>query len=399
MRHRTIGEVPGSGLVVAIDGSNIRAGGGLTHLSEIVAQLDGVACGVEKVVVFASNRLADRLESRPGLSVVRLSHLSARLFSVTGMLDHHLAALRPDILLVAGTSYLGSFRPYVTIAQNLLPFVCLKKYMITYGDQIRFLLLRIIQKYSIVNAQGCIHMSGYARQTIERSLGVGPPDSIVVYHGVNPRFQLNPQDRSKNLSTRRGNRQPFTWIYVSAIEPYKHHDVVVNAVMSLVEAGHELRLDIIGHGRAKYVGKLHDMLRRRDPNGKTVKYHGSIPYDHLQSRYASADGFIYASSCETFGLTLVEALAAGVPILAANTATTPEIAGDAAEYFDLELGAVHLEQKILAFMADDTRRMQLRICGRLRAKAFSWQRCSYQTFQYLSNVVARRARGRSQVSI
>jgi len=98
----------------------------------------------------------------------------------------------------------------------------------------------------------------------------------------------------------------------------------------------------------------------------------------LAALYAQATLFVYPSLYEGFGLPIVEAMHCGCPVVCSNTSSMPEIAGDAACYFDPvdedELGAVMESVALSQEVADS-----LRVRGYKREKMFSWDTCVRQT--------------------
>lgn len=106
----------------------------------------------------------------------------------------------------------------------------------------------------------------------------------------------------------------------------------------------------------------------------------------LASLYSQAALFVYPSLYEGFGLPLLEAMRCGCPVACSNTSSMPEIAGDAASYFDPsdEEGMRAVMESTLQ-SKDILRSLQAR--GYERGKLFSWDKCVSQTLElYRSKV-------------
>ncbi|WP_041611367.1 glycosyltransferase family 4 protein [Treponema primitia] len=102
--------------------------------------------------------------------------------------------------------------------------------------------------------------------------------------------------------------------------------------------------------------------------------------------YRKASAFIFPSLYEGFGLPILEAFSSGCPIILSNSSCFPEIAGDAAEYFDpcsLEDMRVVIEKVITS----SSLREQLISKGKERVKQFSWERCANETAQVYSSLL------------
>lgn len=106
----------------------------------------------------------------------------------------------------------------------------------------------------------------------------------------------------------------------------------------------------------------------------------------LVSAYRNARLLVYPSLYEGFGIPLLEAMTLGCPVACSNTSSLPEVAGDAAEYFNpnrIEEIATSIEK--LAF--DDSYRSELISKGTERAKLFSWSRCAEETRKVYASIL------------
>jgi glycosyltransferase involved in cell wall biosynthesis len=96
---------------------------------------------------------------------------------------------------------------------------------------------------------------------------------------------------------------------------------------------------------------------------------GHVPDAHLPGLYAGAAAFVLPSWHEGFGLTCIEAMACGVPVVAARAGALPETCGDAARYAD-PFDPDDIATQVLAALGDD----RLREAGPQRAALFTWER-------------------------
>lgn len=111
-----------------------------------------------------------------------------------------------------------------------------------------------------------------------------------------------------------------------------------------------------------------------------------LPPDELAAAYRNAEIFVFPSIYEGFGFPLLEAMAHGVPSIAARSSSLPEIGGEAALYFDPR-NARELEKTIERLAHDDALRRELIERGRKRAAEFRWERTAEQTLEVLRRVV------------
>jgi glycosyltransferase involved in cell wall biosynthesis len=107
-----------------------------------------------------------------------------------------------------------------------------------------------------------------------------------------------------------------------------------------------------------------------------------------------ADLFVFASSCETFGISLLEAMAVGLPIACSNKSSLPETLRDGGEYFDPE-DDQSIADAIERLIMDPVSRTNFAARGRALSQDYSWKRCADQTWSYLARVHQRLTDGQA----
>jgi glycosyltransferase involved in cell wall biosynthesis len=98
----------------------------------------------------------------------------------------------------------------------------------------------------------------------------------------------------------------------------------------------------------------------------------------LHSLYARATAFIFPSLYEGFGIPILEAFAAGCPVILSNTSSLPEIGGDGAVYFD-PYSIDDMRTVIERVITSKDMQSELVKNGRNQAKKFSWEKCTRET--------------------
>jgi glycosyltransferase involved in cell wall biosynthesis len=110
-----------------------------------------------------------------------------------------------------------------------------------------------------------------------------------------------------------------------------------------------------------------------------------VPYGQLQTYYAKADLGIFASSCETFGIILLEKMATGLPIVCSKLSSMAEILQDGGLYFHPEKKdeiANAIEQYLLSPVLQSNKRT----ISYALAQEYSWEKCADQTFSFLRDI-------------
>lgn len=369
---------------LGIDASNIRDGGGLTHLRELLNAAQPQAHGITQVSVWAGAKTLRQLAPKPWLERLHEplldQSLPARIYWQKVKLPR-LAQQHCDCLFAPGGSCDGSFRPVITESQNLLPFEPTE--LARYGFSViaaKFRLLRVKQARSFRLADGVIFLSEYARALITRDVQL-KGSARIIPHGINPRFRALPRQQ-KPLSAYAPGR-PFKLLYVSRVEPYKHQWQVVAAVAQLKKAGLPISLELIGPAtHPASAERLRRAIYRVDPCESFIRYRAEVPYAELPDYYRRADSFVFASSCENLPNILLEAMAAGLPCACARRGPLPEVLRDAGVYFNPEQPN-ELAAAIATLLDDHALREHCAWRAHSYAQAYSWERCASETFAHL----------------
>jgi glycosyltransferase involved in cell wall biosynthesis len=191
-------------------------------------------------------------------------------------------------------------------------------------------------------------------------------------------------DVQQRLGIRRhGEPAAPTIVYVGTLQPRKNLVRLVDAFALARQQRPDLRLVLAGQR-----GWLADpIFQRVEALGlqDAVRFPGFVADADLPALLSGALCFAFPSLHEGFGFPVLEAQACGAPVLAANTSSLPEVAGDGALLVDpLDTDAIAAGLVRLAF--DDDLRARLRSAGFTNLRRFSWQRCARETLTVLEAV-------------
>lgn len=372
-----------SGIRIGIDASNLRAGGGRTHLIELLGHAAGGALdGISEVVVWGSTETLSALPSRPWLRPVTPPLLDGPL----ALRGYWLARVLPqatrdlDVLFAPGGIALGSTCPTVVMCQNLLPFDASQRRRYHGRARLRLEALRCLQAASIRRASGVIYLSEATRRVIGSAARASPTQpSAVIAHGVSERFFLPP--RAPIAPADLSRSRPFRIVCVSAVSRYKNHPALVRAVAD-VARHHPLKLVLIG---APSNPEDERALRRAilaSGMSDVVVWTGGMPYAEIPEELARADAAVFPTSCETFAMAIAEAMAAALPVAVTRLPVLEEVVGDAGVYFDApsegEIAAV-----LRSLIEAPAERGRLSARARARAERFTWTEAAHATFAFL----------------
>jgi glycosyltransferase involved in cell wall biosynthesis len=212
----------------------------------------------------------------------------------------------------------------------------------------------------------------------------GTPDSKihVLYSGVHDTFY--PVEDKERLQAVRDRYEIGTHPYifsVGTVQPRKNYDRLVEAFHQLNEPDVKL---VIAGGK----GWLDESLYRRIADldlQKRVVFLGFTPDEDLPALYSAARLFAFPSLYEGFGLPPLEAMACGVPVVASNRSSLPEVIGNAGllvNPYDVE----ELAHALSRGLHDDTLRNSLINRGQLRVQSFTWRLAARKLLAHYSEL-------------
>lgn len=370
-------------LILAIYAPNVTNGGGLTHL---VALLDAYRAawpdGLCEIHVFVRESVATRLPVDPRIRIVaRSCYRSGAMAMMAGIFarfDPRLCAC--DLVLNVGPAFCFSDRPVVAMCRNMLPFEWREIRRFSPTMIAKLVVLRVAHSVIYSTSTGVIFLSQYAKQIIERggTMISGRPTCIVP-HGIGSEFVRVGRERTDEVG-RPSDR--LRLLYISIINFHKHQIPVMEAVAKLRRHGLDLDIEFVGPAYPPALRRFENARTRLDPHGEYLHYRGVAPHAALAEYLRNADIFVFASSCENFPNILVEGMAAGLPIACSRLGPMPEIARDAATYFDPD-DPESIAKALQALAGDPEMRQRLARRALELSAEFSWCRTAAATWGFL----------------
>ncbi len=226
---------------------------------------------------------------------------------------------------------------------------------------------RFMLKTAAQRARRIITVSEFSKKSICDYLGVRE-DKIRVIHNVLPeRFReallAGPVRPSKH-----GINRPYI-LYVGLLKPHKNVDGLIRA-FSLLPDGLRERHQLVVAGK---LDRSYPALRRLVENLRLceqVLFTGHLGEEDLHALYAGARVFVLPSLNEGFGLPALEAMAYGIPVVASNTSSLPEVVGEAGILVNPR-NTQEIASAMARFLTDECARSQSAELGRQRAQLFS----------------------------
>jgi glycosyltransferase involved in cell wall biosynthesis len=375
-------------MIIGIDACNIRQGGGLTHLIELLNESNPVKHNFSKIIIWSSTNTLSNLPNHYWIEkkshcLLEKNFIFSFIFQMF-FLKKQLKMNYCKIVFVPGSTFLSNFRPYVTLSQNLLPFELKEAFRYkSHLKRIKFLMLRVTQSYTFRNATGLIFLTDYAKYVICRKVKVSD-NNIIIPHGINDSFLKTPK-LQKSINSY-NNENPFKLLYVSILSPYKHQWNIAQAVCNLYTQGVPLKLILVGPSEIESYEKLKKVLDINKVSDYCIEYHGGINHKDLFGYYKNADSFIYGSTCENLPIILIEAMSSGLPILSSSYGPMKEILKDNANMYFNPLNIYDIEDKIKFFLYNHDIRTNISKKSFELALNFTWSQMADNTFYYLQQV-------------
>jgi glycosyltransferase involved in cell wall biosynthesis len=228
-------------------------------------------------------------------------------------------------------------------------------------------------------AHAVITSTAHGKSLVVNQLGLNP-DRVYVCRAGAPRW--------RTLGTRPNVPEDGYALFVGTLEPRKNIGTLLDAWQRLLERGVQRRLVLAGRATPDSRGWLDRIAA--PPLNAWVRHLGYVADEDREQLYAGARLLILPSLDEGFGLTALEAMSAGVPVIASNRGSLPEVVGEAGVLLDpLDAGA--LAEAIERAMTDRLWAEARADAGLARARTFTWSDSAATLRQAYIDAVKRRA--------
>ncbi|MBI3048785.1 MAG: glycosyltransferase family 4 protein [Acidobacteria bacterium] len=255
---------------------------------------------------------------------------------------------------------------------------------------------RLLTRLAARRAARVVTTSAFSRDEIGRRLGVPHAKIEVIYPGVHTLQSVGRAfDRGPHRASLRGgvevrpadpkgpprNATENLVLYVGSLFARRHIPELVEGFADLARRRPEARLEVVGDNRTRPRLDV-DRLVSETGAADRIAVRSYVPDEALAALYDTARVFVFLSEYEGFGLTPLEALTAGVPIVVLDTPVAREVYADAALYVprpDPALVAAAIER----LLDDDGERTRILDAARRLLPRYSWRECATRILNLL----------------
>lgn len=247
--------------------------------------------------------------------------------------------------------------------------------------------LKIAPQLVFRRADKIITCSVSSSRDLIKIFKVSPRKIKMIYMGVSDTFRVIDNAKAKKLMKGKFNVTKNYILYVGRNEPHKNIKALVIAYAKLPEYIRS-RYDLVLAGREdeKYNQSVRQLISKYGIE-KNVVFTGYVEESDLPYIYSGASIYVQPSFYEGFGLPILEAMACGVPVVASNTSSLPEVGGDAALYSN-PMDVYEMSANIKKLLEDSVLREEMVRRGLRQAKNFTWFSAANSLLECFNNITA-----------
>jgi len=243
--------------------------------------------------------------------------------------------------------------------------------------------LRWSTKFALKQAASIITISEFSKKEIMDVYAADGNKINVVYNGFNDKLYTKSADdeKIKSILSKYGIERPYV-LYVGRLDKKKNTPALVEAFALMREENKNIKHRLLltgdahfGYDEVKYAIKEWQMEEE-------ILMTGWIEEEDMPYLYNGATAFVFPSLYEGFGIPMVQAMACGVPVIASDYASIPEVVSGAAYLFDPS-DIKSIAEALARILLDGKLREDLIGLGFKRARDFNWDKCAEGTLKVM----------------
>ena len=347
----------------------------VSELARYVGHIDLYVYSHSELSIQSSRKFPENVEMKvvtrnPELLMIKL------LFSLCRFKGYDIIHIIPSssILIVGVASKLWNIPiVYTTHGLSNPQDFCFSRFKLYFKIEDFFL------KLAAAKSKEFVTMSNNVKNRIKEKYGLEPK---VIYHGVNRQyFKFDESKRTEVRKKLNIKQEEFLVLYVGIL--YRHKDILtlIDAIPKVLRNNGYVKFLIIGRGDQykEMIEKIKEL--KMDDYVITKEF-----VEDISAYYSAADLFVMPSTREEFGLVYIEAMACGLPVIAANAYVAPEVVGDAGLLFEPR-NSEDLGNEIIELINNKGLYEKLKEKGLERVKQFTWEKAAEQYYEVYKKVL------------
>lgn len=293
-----------------------------------------------------------------------------------------LKMLKPDIYFAPTSYIIPSFAPkwlrVVATVHDLVAWLFATRHHLK-----ATIIERITLPLAVKRITKFVSVSENTKRDLRHFFRIPSENIEVIPCGVDERF--TPLSSSEKEAFKRGRKLPRHFLLaVGTLEPRKNFVRLIKAFAEVVRKHPEYSLVIIG-GKGWYFEKIFETVKSYELED-SVLFAGYVEEKDLVGYYNVADGFIFPSLYEGFGIPPLEAMKSGCPVIASNISSIPEVVEGAGILVDPS-SISGLRDAMIRLIESPELREELSRKGREQSKKFTWRSAADQLYRLFEDLV------------
>jgi glycosyltransferase involved in cell wall biosynthesis len=228
-------------------------------------------------------------------------------------------------------------------------------------------------------AKFLLTVSHFSKSDIVSTYGINPEKIEVIWNGVNEKYHPISNEEKLAVKQKWTNGKDY-FIFVGALHKRKNLVTLLKAFEQFQTKNKDIDLVIVGTQLWKNdnqsLPQISDELKKR------IHFTGHLSLDELTQVMAAAYALTFVSYFEGFGIPLAEAMACGVPVIAGNRTSLPEVVGDAGILVD-PFSVEEITAALVRISEDTQLYEDLSQKGLERSKLFSWDKAAEKVMEVI----------------
>lgn len=285
----------------------------------------------------------------------------------------------------ANDCWLIPLKPTIVTLHDIAPVTVLKKYHKSKFDLIQVKLQHLFARFF---AKKIVTVSNYSAGQLQTHLKIPHNKIEVIYNGISTPDSHTVSIRKPLLNT------PYI-LYVGGFDKRKNLERLLVAYKTALMKNIHVKLVLIGKSgnNSRLYFNMPDLVSKYDLN-ENVLILNNVNDKDLWNYYYNARFFVFPSIIEGFGFPVLEAMSLNCPVLCSNATSIPEIAGDAAVYFD-PLDTEDITAKLQELAVNDSLRQKVREQGQKQILKFSWNKSAHHVIRLIKETLKTTSGGKA----